>query len=391
MKRTLPFLQVLALLAGGARLEAATYTFNNSPAGDIVFATLGADRRSTVYLPRGLRGPARYGDVCHSIWGQFHHRSRGSANNPNGDWRLYTVDDVTGTDSISGLAVDRPDDLELLLVAPGGQTFVPLGDAGGTTTPLAGINLTFDDSAGSSVPDATAPASGTYRPSSYDAAAVSTFLPTHAQVVLRTYTVGTDIPDDGSTGLLNTQTISLAGPHITGTTVGLSIEASPGKNAFLGDLYAYVEHAGTLSVLLNRPGRGAGQSAGFDDNQPLSVTFADGSPDIHNYRVSTSTPLSGPLTGTWGPDGRATDPSSVLSTDSRTLPLSGFIGADPNGDWRRFISDLSGGGAERLTSWTLALETTAVPEPQVWVSSMGLLLWAGWRLVSSTRERRASR
>ena len=71
---------------------------------------------------------------------------------------------------ISGLTVDRPDDVELLLVSPGGATFVPLGDAGGTATPVTGINLVFDDAAGSLIADTTAPASGTYKPSSYDPA-----------------------------------------------------------------------------------------------------------------------------------------------------------------------------------------------------------------------------
>jgi hypothetical protein len=45
----------------------------------------------------------------------------------------------------TGISIDRPDDLELLLVGPGGQNFLVLSDAGGTVTPLAGVDLTFDD------------------------------------------------------------------------------------------------------------------------------------------------------------------------------------------------------------------------------------------------------
>src|SRR5262245_46909416 len=110
----------------------------------------------------------------------------------------------------------------------------------------------------------------------------------------QSFPVGLDIPDSSSTGRLDVQAITLPNNAINSISVTLEIQPSPGKSAFLGDLYAYVEHDGVISVLVNRPGRRSDELAGFDDNQPLNVTFTDGGPDIHNYRSSISTPLSGP-------------------------------------------------------------------------------------------------
>jgi len=53
----------------------------------------------------------------------------------------------------------------VLLVAPGGQQVVLMSDAGGST-PLTGVNLTFDDGA-SPVPQYLRMVSGTYQPSDY--------------------------------------------------------------------------------------------------------------------------------------------------------------------------------------------------------------------------------
>lgn len=212
-----------------------------------------------------------------------------------------------------------------------------------------------------------------------------------AGTFLQSYSVAADIPDDSSNGLLNSQTVSITEPTITAVSVGLTIDPSPGQSAFLGDLYVYLEHNSKIAVLINRPGRTATELAGYDDNQSLSITLADGSPDIHTYRLSPSTPLTGSLTGTWGPDGRATDPRSVLATDNPTQLLGGFDGGDANGTWNLFVSDLSGGGAHRLASWTLNVTTAAVPEPQAWLAGCGLVAWAGWRAATSPRRRALAR
>ena len=68
--------------------------------------------------------------------------------------------------SLNGLTTPTPDDLDLLLVGPGGQTFLFMSDAGGASA-LSGVNLTLDDAAASALPDGTVITSGTYRPASY--------------------------------------------------------------------------------------------------------------------------------------------------------------------------------------------------------------------------------
>lgn len=68
--------------------------------------------------------------------------------------------------SLNGLTTPTPDDLDLLLVGPGGQKFLFMTDAGGATA-LSGVNLTLDDAAASQLPDSTAITSGTWRPASY--------------------------------------------------------------------------------------------------------------------------------------------------------------------------------------------------------------------------------
>ena len=77
-----------------------------------------------------------------------------------------SVSGVTGT--VVGMALTLhnfshtfPSDVDLLLVGPGGQKFVPLSDQGGGTD-IVNITLTLDDAAASALP--TTLVSGTFRP-----------------------------------------------------------------------------------------------------------------------------------------------------------------------------------------------------------------------------------
>jgi len=59
-----------------------------------------------------------------------------------------------------------PDDIDVLLVGPGGQRLLLMSDAGGAAD-LVNVNLTFDDMAASTLPDGTQITSGTFRPSNF--------------------------------------------------------------------------------------------------------------------------------------------------------------------------------------------------------------------------------
>jgi subtilisin-like proprotein convertase family protein len=197
--------------------------------------------------------------------------------------------------------------------------------------------------------------------------------PLQAATFIVSDTVAGTIPDGSSSGIARLLNVSAPGETITDVEVDLSLAAFGGDSAFLGDLYIYLSHGSELSVLLNRPGRTTTATAGYGDDQPVNVTLAtSGASDIHNYRLalggSATTPLTGPLTGTWQADGRAVDPSTVLDTSPRTAGLDVFIGDAASGAWNLFAADLSTGAQHQITGWTLRI--TTVPEP----SSAMLLL-----------------
>lgn len=61
-----------------------------------------------------------------------------------------------------------PDDLRFLLVSPTGKKVVLMQDCGGDhTTPITNVDITFDDAAASSLPDASQIVTGTYKPTQY--------------------------------------------------------------------------------------------------------------------------------------------------------------------------------------------------------------------------------
>lgn len=61
-----------------------------------------------------------------------------------------------------------PDDIDVLLVGPGGQNVLLMSDCGGFL-PISGLNLIFSDAATASLGDESQLASGTFKPTNYDA------------------------------------------------------------------------------------------------------------------------------------------------------------------------------------------------------------------------------
>ncbi|MGQ0740307.1 MAG: T9SS type A sorting domain-containing protein [Bacteroidota bacterium] len=75
-----------------------------------------------------------------------------------------TVKSVT----LTGFSHDLPDDVDIVLVSPSGQSVILMSDAGGSTA-VTGRNYTFDDAAANPLADATTNLSGTYQPTNYGA------------------------------------------------------------------------------------------------------------------------------------------------------------------------------------------------------------------------------
>jgi uncharacterized repeat protein (TIGR01451 family) len=89
------------------------------------------------------------------------------------------------TVSLNGVTHGFPDDIDIILVSPTGQKVVLMSDTGGGHS-ITNVNLSFDDSASSGLPDSSQIDSGTYKPTDFEpgdnfpppapAGTVSTFL-----------------------------------------------------------------------------------------------------------------------------------------------------------------------------------------------------------------------
>jgi hypothetical protein len=165
--------------------------------------------------------------------------------------------------------------------------------------------------------------------------------------------LGLVVPDNDPSGLVHVQTVSgLTAPV---QSVAILLDVIGGWN---GDLYAYVEFNGVISVLLNRPGRAAGNDIGAGTSGFVAV-FDDGAAlDAH---LGFAGPAGQPVTGIFQPDARAADPSEVLDSSPRSLFLSGFSGMDGNGDWTLFVADLESGDTSVVNGWQI--DIIQVPEP----------------------------
>ena len=193
---------------------------------------------------------------------------------------------------------------------------------------------------------------------------------TQAMTVTYPMAVTTVISDNDPNGIL--QTITVSNSRLASLDfVTISINTTGGWN---GDLYAYLEHDGVLTVLLNRPGRTVALPDG-SATSGMTLTLADTAPtDVHT--------AAGALIGTFQPDGRFIDPSLSLDTTPRTDLLADFTATSPNGTWRLFIADVAGGDEATLTGWSLSLTGASVPEP----ASIGLLSFASFLALRRRRS-----
>jgi len=169
------------------------------------------------------------------------------------------------------------------------------------------------------------------------------------------WTPDAGIPDNDDNGISTSQTITA--DFRTIGSVSVNFATTGGWN---GDLYAYLTHDSGISILLNRPGKTAGNPSG-SDNSGFNVTFSDAAAaDIH-----TDPSGNAAVTGTWQPDGRTVDPAVVLETSPRSAMLANFNGLDPGGSWTLFVADVASGETATLTSWGLSL----LPPDQLTVTS----------------------
>ena len=260
-----------------------------------------------------------------------------------------------------------PDDIDIMLVGPGGQQVILMSDTGGSTD-ITNIGLTFDDEAGGFLPDATAISGGSYRPTDYNPPAdsawpapapasdgntsLSVFDGTLAAGTWSLYVRDEFSPDSGS----------IAG----GWRLSLDLEQAPNPSSvqvsglpLISDVNVNVsginaDRPGDLNLLLVGPGGQQsymwGDSGGFDPIANYSVTFDD--------EAAGTMPAADPITngGTYKPflqgDVETFRPPAPAAGTSSVLSV--FDGLSPNGTWNLFaMDDASSGGIITLSGWSL--------------------------------------
>jgi subtilisin-like proprotein convertase family protein len=189
-------------------------------------------------------------------------------------------------------------------------------------------------------------------------------------IISESWTGAQIIPDNNASGVAFTFNITAPAQALI-TDVEVSLNLAGGWN---GDLYAYLSHGSGFSVLLNRPGRTAGNLSGSGVSG-LNLNLSD------HYLTDVHTAANNPLTGNFAPDGRFVSPFTAVDTDARTAFLSSFTGLDPNGTWTIFFADVSPLAASTIQSWTVNL--SVVPEPGsaalVGLAAAVCLVRRGWR------------
>lgn len=69
--------------------------------------------------------------------------------------------------TLNGFLHTFTDDVDIIVVSPGGQRAILMSDAGGIRPGVVNQTFTFAQTAPGPIPDATAPSTGTFRPINY--------------------------------------------------------------------------------------------------------------------------------------------------------------------------------------------------------------------------------
>lgn len=154
-----------AVAAGASATKAFTYTVNAACASTITMSLQlqdGATNYGTVTFPV-LVGPPATMNFTNAASITIPSSGVGTPYPSNVTVSgISTYSRVTLT--LNGLSHTWPDDIDIIVVGPGGQKAYVMSDVGGSTA-VSGINLTFDDTAGTTIPDNGPAVAGTFKPS----------------------------------------------------------------------------------------------------------------------------------------------------------------------------------------------------------------------------------
>ena len=275
-----------------------------------------------------------------------------------------------------------PDDVDLMLVAPNGRRVILMSDAGGSN-PVSGVNVTFDDQAGSNLPDNTTINSGTYRPTDFEPGDI---FPAPAPNVgsfgqMLASLNGSDpngvwrlflVDDNGNNaGTIDRWTLNIqSGPTVISIPdVGVSspypaevvVSGLPGSITKATVSLSNFSHLAPddVDILLVGPdGRRIvlmSDAGGQTEVGGVNLTFDDA--------ASAELPDNGTLfSGTYRPTDY--EPGDVFPSPAPPGPVTGttlgaFYGGVPNGIWRLYVVDDNGNNFGSIAgSWSVSLQTS---------------------------------
>ncbi|HXH80078.1 proprotein convertase P-domain-containing protein [Nocardioides sp.] len=266
---------------------------------------------------------------------------------------------------LAGLTHTFPDDLEVMLVGPGGQQVMLMGDAGGDAD-ISNINLTFSDEAGAPISGAGPLATSTVRPATYGPFSIAAPAPspngnTSMSVFDGTLTNGTwklFVYDDSAGDL---GSLSQWGLTIQTETVPYPSQVSVSGIGPVTDLNVTLDNITStypddMDLLLVGPG---GQQSTLMSDAGGSTTVTDLDLTLDD-EAATDLPGAGPLVaGTFRPTNIANGADSYPApapAPSGATALSAFDGTDPNGTWQLFAADTVSGDFARIGGWSLDIE-----------------------------------
>lgn len=436
-------LVLMSDVGGEGPLSNVTLTFDDdSPVAlePVVAAVTGTFRPTNFIVPDLFQPPAPERTAATSL-------SAFTGTNPNGTWSLYVMDDfVEDVGTLAGWAIDfvlasefcnggavtindlapaapypstiavagltgivskvtaslralthtDPDDIEVLLVGPAGQSGILMSDTAGMNPGVAGVTLVLDDNAPLTLNPGVNPVSGTYQPGdgvpgeSLPAPAPAGPYPvglrgyngTNPNGTWKVYVADDAVGDIGSmTGLclaITTMTpidnsnrtaitIPAGAPGVTigpsspypstidvsgviGTLKDATVTLSPLSHTRPQDLDILLSGPAGGNVLLMSDVGGvnpgvAGRAYTFDDAAASSVPVA-----------------VNPPSGTYRPTNDNSGGADALPAPAPGGPygstLAGLAGLSPNGPWRLFVFDDAGGDVGSLAAgWSLTLRT----------------------------------
>ncbi len=187
------------------------------------------------------------------------------------------------TVTLHALAHAFPSDLDLLLVAPNGQSVLLLSDAG-NGNPVTGLDLTLDDAAANSLPESGTLASGTFKPTNHGNKVDSFPAPAPGGAYAATLASLSGINPNGTWSLYINDDESIdAGALAGGWSLGITTLTPIADLAVTQTTVPEPLAVGsnlTLTVTVANHGPAAAASVILTDTLPSGVTFLSASSDL---------------------------------------------------------------------------------------------------------------